>query len=1135
MGLKVNSIQVDQNFDFGNVSLGGKDNTITRDSLNSTILAGQNNTIGTSSTNSVILGGSGLELDNESNVIYVPSLKISTVSNINADRILVWNTDNYVGYRDVSTIGGGGGSSALTLNEIAFGSGPGLTSSPSLSFNKVTSELELGNILVNDEIRFPLIGITGSVWEPLSVGLNQDLYGRGQVYAVTTDLDGNIIAGGVFTNTSDESVTGLNNIAKFNVTTSTWSPLGVGLNGIVYALTIDLDGNIIAGGDFTYTYDESVQLNNIAKFNVTTSTWEPLDVGLNNAVWALTKDLDGNTIAGGDFSQTSDGSVTNLNKIGKFNVTTSTWEPLGVGLNATVYALTTDLDGNIIAGGFLTQTFDGSVTNLNYIAKFSTKSTWEPLGVGLNEQVITLTTDLDGNIIAGGVFTQTSDGLVTGLNYIAKFNVTSSIWSSLDVGLSNIVRSLTLDLDGNIIAGGDFTQTSDGSVELYFIAKFNKTTSTWEPLSVVGLNDSIYSLTTDLVGNIIAGGIFTQTRDKVAINRIALIQQFETRNLIKQNLLTKQIDIYGGVTLTKENTINNSTNEILLRDNTSGLINSSDSFNYKESLNQVGLTNILINNEIRFPLISVTGSTWEPLSVGLDSYVYALTIDLDGNIITGGQFTQTSDGSVTGLNCVAKFNVTTSTWSPLGVGLENAVFALTTDLDGNIIAGGYFSQTSDHSVTGLNNISKFNVTTSTWETLSVGLDGQVYALTIDLDGNIIAGGVFAQTSDHSVELNNIAKFNVTTSTWEPLSVGLNGYVYSLTIDLDGNIIAGGTFTQTSDNSVELNKIAKFNVTTSTWEPLDVGLNNVVNALTIDLDGNIIAGGAFTQTSDGSVTGLNNIAKFNVTTSTWGILGGEAEGLNTDVYALTIDLDGNIIAGGAFTQTSDGSVTGLNYIVKFNVTTSTWEPLDVGFSDIVKTLTYLDGNIISGGNFTRTSDSSVQLNYIGQIKQYDQNLINQNPLTNELTVVGSNSFAVPSLKIGTASVDNSLDMILVRDVDGYVKSREVSTISGGGGPNINKEITSLSYTMILADVGSTLIMNNSSAQTIIIDTYANVAFSAGTKIDIIQIGSGTVSFSAEPGVTLNSKNSYTRIANQYSGTTLLNISSNNWVLIGNLTS
>jgi hypothetical protein len=46
-------------------------------------------------------------MSNECSVVLVPKLKIATASNVSASRVLVWDTDNYVKYREVSTISGG--------------------------------------------------------------------------------------------------------------------------------------------------------------------------------------------------------------------------------------------------------------------------------------------------------------------------------------------------------------------------------------------------------------------------------------------------------------------------------------------------------------------------------------------------------------------------------------------------------------------------------------------------------------------------------------------------------------------------------------------------------------------------------------------------------------------------------------------------------------------------------------------------------------------------------------------------------------------------------------------------------------------------------------------------------------------
>ncbi len=121
--------------------LGGYKNNLSYYSCNSSIIGGQCNILGTQSCNSVILGGVGLELNSECSVVYVPSLKISTASNVSADRILVWDTDNYVKYREVSTISGGGGSVAINTDEVGFGTGTGLTSSGNFKFNTTCNNL----------------------------------------------------------------------------------------------------------------------------------------------------------------------------------------------------------------------------------------------------------------------------------------------------------------------------------------------------------------------------------------------------------------------------------------------------------------------------------------------------------------------------------------------------------------------------------------------------------------------------------------------------------------------------------------------------------------------------------------------------------------------------------------------------------------------------------------------------------------------------------------------------------------------------------------------------------------------------------------------------------------------------------
>jgi hypothetical protein len=117
-----------------NSILGGTNNLILGTSSGSTIISGSGSTIN-DSNNSVILGGIGLSLSNEDSVVHVSRLKIATASNVSASRLLVWDTDNYVKWRDASSISGSGGSgSAINLTEVAFGTGTGITSSNRFTF-----------------------------------------------------------------------------------------------------------------------------------------------------------------------------------------------------------------------------------------------------------------------------------------------------------------------------------------------------------------------------------------------------------------------------------------------------------------------------------------------------------------------------------------------------------------------------------------------------------------------------------------------------------------------------------------------------------------------------------------------------------------------------------------------------------------------------------------------------------------------------------------------------------------------------------------------------------------------------------------------------------------------------------------
>lgn len=95
------------------------------------------------------------------------------------------------------------------------------------------------------------------------------------------------------------------------------------------------------------------------------------------------------------------------------------------------------------------------------------------------------------------------------------------------------------------------------------------------------------------------------------------------------------------------------------------------------------------------------------------------------------------------------------------------------------------------------------------------------------------------------------------------------------------------------------------------------------------------------------------------------------------------------------------------------------------------------------------------------------------------------------------------------------------------------VSSTTYTLGSADVGKALIMNNASATTLTIPLDSTYNFVIGETFVIVQKGAGTVTVSATVGVTLRSLNSYVKTSGQYAEAKLTKISSNEWLLSGNL--
>ena len=464
-------------------------------------------------------------------------------------------------------------------------------------------------------------------------------------------------------------------------------------------------------------------------------------------------------------------------------------------------------DGSLYAGGFFTSAGGRPAKN---IARWDTStSTWHALGSGLNSDVEALAWGLDGSLYVAGWFNAAGGQAAS---RVARWDPASATWSALgsDVGGGSqpCVFALALAPDGSLYAGGSFYTAGDASGR---VARWDGATSTWRAVGsgggISGPTPTVAALALGHDGSVYAGGNFT------AAGGIA----------------ASQIARWDGATL-----------------------------------------------------------SWHALGSGIQPCQYcrvnALGVGSDGSLYVGGSFT--SAGGVAANN-IARWDSATSSWHPLGSGTNSTVNALAVGPDGTLYAGGFFSSAGGVPAYG---VARWNETVATWEPLGSGIGGYVNALTVAPDGSLYAGGDFYSAG--GLQANNIARWD--GAEWQPLGSGIEGdantWVQALAIGTDGSLYVGGKFFYAG--GAPAGNIARWDG--AAWHAQG-GTNGAVQDLTLDPNGSLVLGGSFSYAGAGIL--VNRIARWNPKTATYEAFG---SGMDNSVGALLAAPDGAIYAGGIFT-------------------------------------------------------------------------------------------------------------------------------------------------------------------------------------------------------------------------------------------
>ncbi|MDL5048778.1 gliding motility-associated C-terminal domain-containing protein [Oscillatoria amoena NRMC-F 0135] len=649
----------------------------------------------------------------------------------------------------------------------------------------------------------------------IDIGFDTGSGANGLIWDVKIQTDGKILIVGEFT--SYNGVT-RNRIARLNTDGSLdlgFNP-GAGFDDQVIEAVIQPDGKIILCGSFStfnwITRSGLVRLNSNGTID---TTFDP-GTSANNSVYTIDLQSDGKIIIGGLFTSYNGISINRIARIDANGTFDSSFNP-GSGADDQVRRIKIQSDGRIIIGGRFVN-YDGSARNR--IARLNSNGTidvsFNP-GTGFNDQVESIALQSDGRIVVGGVI-NTFNGISR--NGVVRLNIDGSLDTSFDpgVGTNNTVDICALQTDGKVIIGGGFT-SFNGSVRNH-IARLNSNGSNdsgFNAGSGTGADNIVRAIAVQPDGKILIGGEFT-FYNSIGRNRVARINA--------DGNLDNSFNIGTGA--------NGAIRAIKIQPDGKTIIGG-DFFTYNGS------------NVSRIARLNPDGTvdvSFNP-GTGANNTIWSIAFQSDGKIIIGGDFTLYNGIA---RNRVARLNSDGSLdvgFNP-GTGANGSVFTNSVLVDGKVIVSGSFnsfSGTSRNFIARLNNDGSLD----TGFNPGTGANDWIRSNTIQPDGKIIIVGDF--TSYNGTAINRVARLNTNGSLDNSFVTGSGAQsnpVLICALQVDGRVIIAGDFT--SYNGIARNRIARVNSDGSldtTFDP-GIGVNNFIRMISIQFDGKILIGGAFTS-------------------------------------------------------------------------------------------------------------------------------------------------------------------------------------------------------------------------------------------------------------------------------------------------
>ena len=173
--------------------------------------------------------------------------------------------------------------------------------------------------------------------------------------------------------------------------------------------------------------------------------------------------------------------------------------------------------------------------------------------------------------------------------------------------------------------------------------------------------------------------------------------------------------------------------------------------------------------------------------------VLAVVVQPDGKILLGGDFTTLSPngGAAVTRNHIARLNPDGTLDTVFNPNANDSVHSIAVQADGKILAGGVFNGANSIGGQTRNRIARLDATTGLADSFDPNANFLVFSIAVQADGRVLAGGDFTTMGGQT--RNHIARLNADGTLDMAFNPNANGFVSSIAVQADGKILAGGDF------------------------------------------------------------------------------------------------------------------------------------------------------------------------------------------------------------------------------------------------------------------------------------------------------------------------------------------------------